>query len=158
MKTVSGAKILRFLQICHSSMAFFRNTKGIFQESGDIFQNVAYFPIKVQNALTQLSCNTSFNIADYSTLFLPPKCMAESFSSTSFTLFSRLQLASVRAKDLYNLMNFCIHTTFFAKESILLCITSGSSDWQLLAARVTRYSNKLRTNQSVFYFTTGDQV
>ena len=38
------------------------NMKGIFQESGDIFRNVAYFIILVQNALTQVSCKMSSNI------------------------------------------------------------------------------------------------
>ena len=33
-----------------------------FQESGDIFRNAAYFAIKVQNVLTQVSCKSSFNI------------------------------------------------------------------------------------------------
>ena len=66
----------------------------------------------------------------YSTLFLPLKCMAESFTSTSCIIFYGLQLASVRAKDLYNLMNFGIHT-FFTKESILFCITGRFSDSKL---------------------------
>ena len=82
-------------------------------------------------ALTHVSFKTNFNIVLYSSLFLPPKCMAESFTSTSCMIFSGLQLASVRSKDLYNLMNFCIHTTFFAKESILFCIKGGFSDLQL---------------------------
>ena len=51
-------------------------------------------------------CKTSFNIGLYSTLFLLPKCMAESFTSTSCIIFSGLQMASVRAKDLFNLMKF----------------------------------------------------
>ena len=114
-------------------MALFRNMKGIFQESGDIIQNAAYFAIKVQNAPTQVSCKTSFTIAYYSTLFLPPKCMAESFTLTSHIIFSGLQMASVRAKDLYILMNFCM--TFFAKESILLCITGRFSDSQIFTRK-----------------------
>ena len=34
--------------------ALFRNMKGIFQESGDIFRNAQYLAIKVQNTLTQV--------------------------------------------------------------------------------------------------------
>ena len=30
--------------------------QGIFQESGGIFRNAAYFIIKLKNALTQVSC------------------------------------------------------------------------------------------------------
>ena len=126
-------------------MALFRNMKGIFQESGDIFRNVAYFTIKVQNTLTQVSCKTSFNIAKYSTLFLPPKCKAESFTSTSCIIFSGLQLASVRAKDMYNLMNFCIHTSFFAKDYILFCITGRFSDSHIF----TRYGNIFPINYAL---------
>ena len=109
-----------------------RDAKPKWRSSGirkAFFRIAAYFTIKVQNALKQVSCKTSFSITEYSTLFLPPKCMAESFTSTSCIIFSSLQLDSERAKDMYNLINFCIHTTFFAKQSILFCITGGFSDF-----------------------------
>ena len=62
--------------------------------------------------------------------------MDESFTSTSCIIFSGVQMASVRVKDMYNLMHSGIHM-FFAKESILFCITGGFSDSQLF----THYRN-----------------
>ena len=37
--------------------------RHFFQESGDILRNASYFAIKVQNAIAQVSCKLSFNIA-----------------------------------------------------------------------------------------------
>ena len=46
-----------------------------------------------------------------------------------------------------------------AKESILFCITGRFSDSQLFTGYCNSFSNKLRTNQSVFYYTiTGVEV
>ena len=118
-------------------MALLRNRKGIFHESGDIYWNASYFAIKVQNALTEVSCKTSFNIVLYSTLFLPPKCMAESFTSTSCIIFSGLQLASVRAKDLYNLMNFCIHMMLLLWNPFCFISKVGSGTCNFLPTKVT---------------------
>ena len=63
------------------------------------------------------------------------------------------QLASVRAKDLYNLMDFCIHTTFFAKESILLCITGKFSDSQnFLLPNVTGFFPIMHKPVCIFFY------
>ena len=129
-------------------MAFFRNMKGIFQESWDIFGNAAYLAIKLQNAIPQVSCKMSFNITYWSSPLPPPKMhgweLYFSFMHNIFfffffiffyTLFSPSSdiqrvgedhpsaclmhnifwpsIGFIKAKDLYNLMNFCIHKMFF---------------------------------------------
>ena len=69
----------------------------------------------------------------------PPKCMAESFTSTSCIIFSSLQLVSVRAKDLYNLMNFGIHTTFWPRNPFCFASQAGSRTSNFLPAKVTSF-------------------
>ena len=88
----------------------------------------------------------AFNIADYSTLFLPPKCMAESFTSTSCTIFSGLQLAN----DLYNLMNFCIHTRLLPRNSFCFVSQASSRTRTLLPAKSNVFSNKLCATRLYF--------
>ena len=66
-----------------------------------------------------------------------------------YFIFSGHQLASVRAKHLYNLMNFCIHTKFFCQR-INFMNTGGFSSSQLF----TRLSNVFSINyaQISLYF------
>ena len=59
-------------------MSFYRNMKDIFQESGEYFQNAAYFAINVVNKC--IHRQDELHIAVYYTLFLPPKYIAKTFT------------------------------------------------------------------------------
>ena len=59
------------------------------------------------------------------------KCMAESFTG--------LQLASVRTKDLHNLMNFDIHTTFWPRNPFCFVSQAGSRTRNYLPTKVTSF-------------------
>ena len=107
----------------------------IFQESGDIFLSAAYFIIKVQKFLVRRASITHNTV--------PSKCMAESFTSTSCIIFSSLQLASVRAKDLYNLMNFQLK--FFAKE----WLSKNRNGWHLFYLLNIQYMSFQQCGMSV---------
>ena len=77
--------------------------------------------------------------------------LTESFTSTLCIIFSSLQLASARAKDLYNLMNICIQTTFSAKESICFVSQASSQTHNFLPAKEMFF--KLITHKPVcIYF------
>ena len=128
--------------------------KDIFQESGEIFRNAAYFAINIVNNITKSTHTRRASISHITV----PSCIAESFTSTSSITFSGFQLASVLAKDLYNLINFYIHMTFFVEESILFLYNRRILRLATFYPLKKRYSNKQRTNQSVFYFTTRDKV
>ena len=129
---------------CQPLMALHRNMKGIFSNLGTFSRMPHIWSLKYK----MHSHKFLVRQASIQYLFLPPKCMAESFTSIS-CIISGLQLASEKAKDLYNLMNFCIRTMFFAKESILFCITGGFLDSQLLPAKV-KFTNYAQT--SLFFY------
>ena len=79
--------------------------------------------------------------------------MAESCTSASCIIFSCLQLASLRAKALYNLMNFCIHMTFLRRNPVCFGSQAGSRTFNFLPAEVI-FSNKIHLASLYFILLT----
>ena len=92
----------------------FRNMKDIFQESGDIFRNAAYFNINVVKYVTKCIQTKLQYVSPCTEPLVPPaQDIADSFTSTSSIIFSRPSIGFSIGQDLYNLWRISPSHNFF---------------------------------------------